>query len=325
MSSVEVPLGDLCTLEEEERPVAVLAVNATMHADEKHRTSAKTEFVTSTAAHLELLLSCMDVDNMFAVNLNTSSEDPRDEDEAEACAPEQAVSPPAQSQPYANGDLPHGNGYSTAEEIEEIEGDEVDPERETWKTASEAKKRAFLHASMLWTFQAHQRVKHRSKLSLLTFGALIDTPVLKEDNVHSIFPSVAAAVALSRTLHMESRVSCGTAVDLWPPDAPINIQVRFRAISNFHCATWFIGWAFKQALRMSSLLQVLRSAVERSGEQCVAIHHNRWYGERLVPAPDAVQCITKPTINRTVIVSGGSKGLGLEYTKQVSNMTVFDR
>jgi len=205
-------------------------MNATMHADERHRLSAKTEFVASTAAHLELLLSCMDVDNVFAVNLNTSSDDPQDDYEAEACAPELAIPPPAQSQSYANGDLPHGNGHSTAEdigEIEEIEGDEIDSEREVWNSASQAKKRAFLRASMLWAFQAHQRVKHRSKLSLLTFGALYDTPVLKDENEHSISPSVAAAVALSRTLHMETRASCGTAIDIWPPDAPVNIQVGF--------------------------------------------------------------------------------------------------
>jgi len=82
-------------------------------------------------------------------------------------------------------------------------------------------------------------------------------------------------------------------------------------------------WVGKQALRMSPLLQVLRLAVERSGEQRVAIHHNRWYGERLVPAPDAAQRNTEPAENRTIIVSGGSKGLGLEYTKQVSNMTFY--
>ena len=70
--------------------------------------------------------------------------------------------------------------------------------------------------------------------------------------------------------------------------------------------------------RYAAWLQVLRSIVERSGERCVALHNGRVYVERLVRAPDPAQRPLEPNHGKTIVVTGGTKGLGLDYTKQVS-------
>ncbi len=219
VSCEEVLLRDLLTFDEEVKPPLMSAVNATMPADDSYRPSSKTEFVVGSTAHLQLLLSCMDVDNMFAVSTNAQPEDVPEQDE---------TSQPDQNgdTPYENGDVPHGNGIVTESEEAVVEAEEVDPERDAWRTASTAKKRAFMRASMLWAFQAHQRVKHRSKLSLLTFGAQQPLPERGSDCKGNASPSVAASVALSRTLQMENQASCGSAVDIWPPGAPVKAQVE---------------------------------------------------------------------------------------------------
>ncbi len=70
------------------------------------------------------------------------------------------------------------------------------------------------------------------------------------------------------------------------------------------------------------MLQVLRAVIDKSGERCVAIHNNRLFCERLVAAPEAVHRVSEPSKAKTIIVTGASKGLGLEYSKQVSIKTV---
>ena len=70
--------------------------------------------------------------------------------------------------------------------------------------------------------------------------------------------------------------------------------------------------------RYAAWLQVLCSIVERSGECCVALHNGRVYVERLVKAPDPARRPLEPNHRKTIVVTGGTKGLGSEYTKQVS-------
>lgn len=49
----------------------------------------------------------------------------------------------------------------------------------------------------------------------------------------------------------------------------------------------------------------------------MALHNGRVYVERLVKAPDPAQRPLEPNHGKTIVVTGGTKGLGLEYTKQV--------
>ena len=219
VSCEEVLLRDLITSDEESQPPLVSAVNATMPADDTHRPSSKTEFIVGDATHLQLLMSCMDVDNMFAVS--TEAQPEGDTEWEEARQPDQNGDTPCD-----NGDVPHSNGIVTESAKTDLEENEVDPEKQAWQTASKTKKKAFMRTSMLWVFQAHQRVKHRSKLSLLTFGAQQPVPERGSGCKENVSPSVAASVALSRTLHMENRASCGPAVDIWPPRAPVKAQVQ---------------------------------------------------------------------------------------------------
>ena len=69
------------------------------------------------------------------------------------------------------------------------------------------------------------------------------------------------------------------------------------------------------------MLQVLRAVIDKSGERCVAIHNERLFCERLVAAPEAVHRDSEAGRAKTILVTGGCKGLGLEYTKQVSSVT----
>lgn len=213
-------LSDLCTVDDRDRPALVSAVNVTMPHKYVHRPTAKTEFVASSAAHLELLLSCMDVDIMFAVQPLAQPQDPLEPEDA----PQSLCSQPTQTHVYANGDAPHSNGNMPASEGGNGDTEEADPEREAWKSAFAAKKEAFIRASMLWAFQAHQRVKHRSKLSLLTFGA--HRPVTDAHSGQGTSAAIAASVALARTLHMENKGACGPAIDIWPTEAPMEAKVR---------------------------------------------------------------------------------------------------
>ena len=220
ISAEPVQLSNLCTLNSADQPPLVSAVSVTMPHKYVYRPTDKTEFVASSAEHLELLLSCMDVDHTFAVHPPAESN--------EAPEPDQPpINPPSQPHLYANGDTPHSNGNITNLEGGDAETEEEgDPEKEAWRTATKAKKKVFMRASMLWAFKAHQRAKHRSKLSLLTFGAQRPVPEMKASGGQRVSASAAASLALSRTLHMENKASCGPAIDIWPPEAPLKAEVR---------------------------------------------------------------------------------------------------
>lgn len=88
---------------------------------------------------------------------------------------------------------------------------------------------------------------------------------------------------------MEDRAACGPAVDLWPPHAPPPLAT----------------------------LQHLLDAC--AGEPCVALHHGRAFAPRLVAAPaPAPRLHSAVDAARTAVVSGGTKGLGLQFAKQIA-------
>ena len=64
--------------------------------------------------------------------------------------------------------------------------------------------------------------------------------------------------------------------------------------------------------------QELHALVSRSGEYCVALRSGRVYAERLVP--QQVPALRRSDLGApdvTAVVSGGTQGLGMAFTKQV--------
>ena len=135
--------------------------------------------------------------------------------------------------------------------------------------------------------QAHAAAGHPSKLSLLTFGQ--HHPAGAGPTAPPPDPADAAARSLSRTLFMEHRAAYGPSLDLWPPPDQDAAPDQAR----------------------------LKDLLADSGEYSLALHHGRVYAERLVLRPEPVPRALQVDPEMTVVVSGGARGLGLEYAKQV--------
>lgn len=94
---------------------------------------------------------------------------------------------------------------------------------------------------------------------------------------------------------MESRASCGTAIDIWPTSVP------------------------------PTLAAVRHCLATCTAEPLVALHGGQAWVQRLVPCPTpALRALPSPPATTaaiqagTAIVSGGTKGLGLQYARDAA-------
>ena len=101
-----------------------------------------------------------------------------------------------------------------------------------------------------------------------------------------ISPTTAMATAAARTLFMEERPACGPMLDIWPPHQPPDAAA-------------------------------LQAALEQQpAEYALALHHGLMFAQRLMTAPEpAARAATTPRPDMTTVVTGGTKGLGLEYAR----------
>lgn len=139
-------------------------------------------------------------------------------------------------------------------------------------------------SSFLWAIQAHRACHHRSRISLITFGLQRPT-IANQRYVDS--PLTAAALGSMRTLFMEDRATCGPIIDIFP------------------------------ASKLPSL-HILQSAIMApKPEYALALHNGQSFGERLVVSPLAAARVgAQIHQNMTTFISGGTKGLGLVYSRQ---------
>jgi len=143
-------------------------------------------------------------------------------------------------------------------------------------------------ASFLWAIQAHRAVRHRSRLSVVTFGQ-VQPMATTSRSAQCVSPAAAIATAAARTLFMEDRQACGPIIDIWPPT-----QLPDAA--------------------------VLQAALERQpSEYALALHHELRFAQRLVAAPQpAARICTAHRRDMTTVITGGTKGLGLEVARDAA-------
>ena len=65
-------------------------------------------------------------------------------------------------------------------------------------------------------------------------------------------------------------------------------------------------------------MQTLQNVIESPSAYHVGIHGNLIYAERLVPMPTPAARDMPSAFPTTTVVIGGTKGLGLEYIKEVN-------
>ena len=141
-------------------------------------------------------------------------------------------------------------------------------------------------ASFLWAIQAHRAARHRSRISVVTFG---QTQPMASAAAQHISPSAAMATAVARALFMEDRPVCGPMIDIWP---------------------------LHQLPNAASLQAALE---QQPAEYALAFHHGLTYAQRLVTAPEpAARAGTAPHPDMTTVITGGTKGLGLEYAREAA-------
>lgn len=99
-------------------------------------------------------------------------------------------------------------------------------------------KKAFMQATMLKAFQAHQNIQHPSRISVLSFGdkgeGLLGQASLEEkfsavtqqglhDNCQKTSDYHTSVIAMHKTLYMENRATCGPAIHCWGPPPHIDV------------------------------------------------------------------------------------------------------
>ena len=141
-------------------------------------------------------------------------------------------------------------------------------------------------ASFLWAIQAHRAVRHRSRISVVTFGQVRP---MASAVARRISPAAAVATAAARTLFMEDREASGPIIDIWPPN-----QLPDAA--------------------------VLQSALEQQpAEYALALHHGLMFAQRLTAAPQpAARTCTAHRPDMTTVITGGTKGLGLNLARDAA-------
>ena len=160
-------------------------------------------------------------------------------------------------------------------------------------------------ASMCWAYRARHLARLRCKASLISRGrkAVPGWPTMfassggsSSNGGGASVPAAAAALGslaqgASKTLFMEDREACGTSLDL-PVDG-----------SSPHLSASQLAW----------LLQ-------SSGESCCALRGSQLFAERLAPQP-SVPCQRLPSLScqpgMACVVSGGTRGLGLQFAQQL--------
>ena len=150
-----------------------------------------------------------------------------------------------------------------------------------------AKEGTCWEASFVWAIQAHRAARHRSRLSVVTFGQA--QPMASAVAQH-MAPTAALPIAAARTLFMEDRRACGPLIDIWPPTQ------------------------LPDATILQAALQ------QKPAEYALALHHGLVYAQRLVVAPEPAARIDtshlRPTM--TTVITGGTKGLGFDFSRNAA-------
>ncbi|KAK9803914.1 hypothetical protein WJX72_004698 [[Myrmecia] bisecta] len=178
-------------------------------------------------------------------------------------------------------------------------------------------------ASMLWAIRAWEAAQCPAKLSLITQELHQVAPFTSSSTAT---PADHTAIGLARTLFMERRPAFGPAIDLQPGALPtLGMLASLLQHSGGACLarTLFMERrpAFGPAIDLQPgalpTLGMLASLLQHSGEFAVAVRGQRAYGLRLVRSPEVVPRDVPIHPDQTCMVAGGTKGLGLEYARQL--------
>ncbi len=260
---------------------------------QQRQPTAITEVVTSSEQHLHSLLTSVEVDHLLCL-----------EPEAAAVADMLAVpgTPPCGDSLASTAvDTPDAADHAApAAEGQAVEAQSVATEEAQWQQVAHL-------ASMCWAYRARHLARLRCKASLISRGhkPVPGWPIMfassgsssSGDGGGGTSAAVAAAAlgslaqGASKTLFMEDREACGTSLDL-PVDG-----------SSPH-------------LSASQLVWLLQS----SGESCCALRGSQLFAERLVRQPSLPRQ-RLPSLScqpgMACVVSGGTRGLGLQVAQQL--------
>ena len=141
------------------------------------------------------------------------------------------------------------------------------------------------HSSLAWAYTAKDNAALPGKISLVTFGQRQVS--MYDDVVMTPQPAMGgAAHGLSKTHFMESRHTYSTAIDLQPSGRQLSMQQLL----------WTIA----------------------SNEYSVAVRAGQLHAERLIRSETQPrQRPLRLRADAACVVSGGTKGLGLECAKQL--------
>ena len=138
-------------------------------------------------------------------------------------------------------------------------------------------------ASFLWAIQAHRAARHRSRLSVVTFG---QAQAMASTVAQRTSTAAAVPIAAARTLFMEDRPACGPLIDIWPPT------------------------------QLPDAGTVQAALEQQPADYALALHHGLVFAQRLVPAlKPAARIATGHCPDMTTVVTGGTKGLGLDFAR----------
>ena len=180
--------------------------------------------------------------------------------------------------------------------------------------SSSADSQQLLQRSMAWAIRAHTRAGQTCRASIVMPA--------------SLSPADAGALGLARTLFMEQRALCGPALFLDTTGPPMSQQVT-TTICCSHASQDYTSSVprFSPAFNYQSLAcvchgvrcaeQVL-SGLLTSKEYVVSHSHSRLMTQRLIPGPVPAPRQPCARAHGSVLVTGGSKGLGLAYAKHAA-------
>ena len=234
VSPKEVVCEDLCasvhTAQRSVRSVRSMSVTLPP-AGVAYRPCARAELVATSIDQLQLLMACLACEHTLLVLPPLSDPLPEedDDDDDDDQEPVLAAHMPGHANGGAGSNGAHLGAESSDEDHEGAGMQDWEAQRRHWRRVAAARKATSMRGSMLAAFQAHSRVRHASRLSLITFAPV--QPDAAGFARREAELSVAASMALSRTLFMEARAARGPAIAIWPPDKPPSAKVCQHSVA----------------------------------------------------------------------------------------------